>query len=347
MRYFEAKALAGLMEGELARRDVAPESIRHVVASLIQTSLRGTDSHGINLFPHYCRAVEAGRINARPSLVVNRTGTSVAVVDADHGFGHHCGAVAMELAIVLAKESGMAAVNVRNSTHFGAASYFGLMAPEHDCIGFAFTNADALVQAFGSPEAFFGTNPVCFTAPMEKEGPFCLDMATSLVSWNKINNYRRENMDIPGDWAFDAEGNSVEDPHRARCLNPIGGYKGFGLGMMVDILCSTLAGGINSKDMMAMYAPPLDSSKRCVSHFFMAFDISRFIDPLMFSRSLQLMAELIRALPKQDPQADVMVAGDPEKLAFLQRSAQGIPVDEAKFSEFLDLNPSFSTAVLS
>jgi len=87
--------------------------------------------------------------------------------------GINAGAIAMEEAVGLAMESGMGAVSVRNSTHFGAAAYFGLMAPERNCLGFAFTNADALGQGFWSREAFFGTNPVCFTAPMETEGPFC------------------------------------------------------------------------------------------------------------------------------------------------------------------------------
>ncbi len=166
MTRFDAGKLAALMAAELAKRHIDPESNQHVVASLVQTSLRGVDSHGINLFPHYCRAAEAGRINSRPHISISRTGPSTAVMDADH---------------------------VRNSTHFGAAAYFGLIAAERDCLGFAFTNADALVKAFGAKEAFFGTNPICFTAPLQNESPFCLDMATSLVSWNKINNYRREN----------------------------------------------------------------------------------------------------------------------------------------------------------
>ena len=346
MRHFDAKKLAVLMESELVARNVAPDSIRHVVASLIQTSLRGVDSHGINIFPHYCRAVAAGRVNARPNISVARTGSATAIVDADHAFGHHSGAIAMEEAVTLALESGMGAVSVRNSTHFGAAAYFGLMAPERNCLGFAFTNADALVKAFGAREAFFGTNPVCFTAPMESEGPFCLDMATSLVSWNKINNYRREDREIPPEWAFDSEGTSVTDPHIARSLNPAGGYKGFGLGMMVDILCATLAEGLASKDVKAMYAPPLDSSKRCISHFFMALDVSRFCKADFFRHSVQTMAERVRSLVPRDEGDEPMVAGDPEKRSFTRRSVEGIPVDDAKFAEFVALNQAFETVVV-
>lgn len=347
MRYFNGEKLDVIMRQTLAARGVAPESAHHVVASLIQTSLRGVDSHGINLFPHYSRAVDAGRINGNPQMEVSRSAASVATVDADHAFGHHAGAVAMEKAVELAKETGIGAVSVRNSTHFGAAAYFGLMAPEQDCLGFAFTNADALVKAFGARDAFFGTNPICFTAPLEKEGPFCLDMATSLVSWNKINNYRRENREIPGPWAFDSEGKSVTDPHAARTLNPAGEYKGYGLGMMVDILCSVLTGSLISKDIMPMYAPPLDSTKRRLSHFFMAIDIARFSDPERFRGNLQGMVERIRAMEPLVAGDDVMVAGDPEKKSFARRSVEGIPVDDVKFEEFLAVSLEFRKAVMS
>ena len=123
------------MEKALEGRSVHPDSVQHVVASLIQTSLRGVDSHGIHLFPHYCRAVEAQRVNGNPEIDVSRTADAVAVVDADHAFGHHAGAVAIDTSIECAKISGIGAASVRNSTHFGAAAYFGLRAAEKDFLG--------------------------------------------------------------------------------------------------------------------------------------------------------------------------------------------------------------------
>ena len=345
MPRFDARQLEALLLQELIRHGAVAESGRHVAASTVQTSLRGIDSHGINLIPHYCRAVAAGRVNGAPAMTVETMAPSVAILDADHGFGHHAGAVAIENAIQLANETGIGAVSVRNSTHFGAAAYFALMAAERNCLGFAFTNADALVKAFGAREAFCGTNPVCFTAPLLDEGPFCLDMATSLVSWNKINNYRRENMALPEGWAFDEDGIGVTDPHAARTLNPAGEYKGFGLGMMVDILCALLASGPISREIPAMYAPPVDASKRYLSHFFMAVDVARFVDPLVFRRRLQEMVDAVRKLSPLDPVQGVMAAGDPEKKTFAERSRLGIPVDEAKYEEFLSISPLFAEAV--
>ena len=142
-----------------------------MVASLIQTSLRGVDSHGIQLFPHYLRAVASGRVNAKPVLSVVKTGSSSATLDAMDWFGHHAGAVAIDAAVELAKASGVGAASVGQSTHFGAAAYFALRAANAGCIGFSFTNADALVKAFNASKPVFGTNPVCFTAPLRTEDP--------------------------------------------------------------------------------------------------------------------------------------------------------------------------------
>jgi ureidoglycolate dehydrogenase (NAD+) len=334
--------LKSQMELELEKRKVQNSSIFHCVNSLIQTSLRGVDSHGIHLFPHYCRAVESGRINGSAKMSFTKTAASTGILDAQDAFGHHSGAYAMEKAIELAKESGMGAVGIKNSTHFGAAAYFAQMAAEKGCIGWSFTNADALVKANNSKEAFFGTNPVCFSAPMKNEGPFCLDMATSKVSWNKIKNYRTTNSPIPKDWAFNSEGIPVENPNEATSLNPTGDYKGFGLGMMVDILCAVLTNGLISKDLSPMFTSPIEE-KRKVSHFVMAMDISKFSKLEDFKESLQDMADRIRELPKLS-ETDVMIAGDPEKKSFIDRSTNGIPVPEENWLQFLDINQDFRKA---
>lgn len=343
---FNSKTLSDIMRKTLEQRKVNPDSIHHVVSALVQTSLRGVDSHGINLFPHYCKAVDVERINKNPSMVISQPGESVAIIDADDGFGHHAGAVAMDKAVELSKKTGIGAASVKNSTHFAAAAYYGLRAAERDCIGFAFTNANALVKTFGAKEAFFGTNPICFTAPMEREEPFCLDMATSVVSWNKINNYRRENKNIPKEWAYDASGNPTTDPSQVKTINPIGDYKGCGLGMMIDILCGVLAGGPASKDILPMYPPKLDSTKRRLSHFFMAIDIDKFIGVVPFKKNLQRIVDEIRAAEPVVAGQEVVVAGDPEKRSFTRRLLEGIPVDDAKYEEFLVTSPEFSKAVI-
>src|SRR3990172_111074 len=192
MIYLDRNTLARVMSGLLREAGVSEESVAHVVNSMIQTSERGVDSHGIQLFPHYLHAARSCRINRTPHMRFSRSSASVGLLDADHAFGHHAGVAAIDKAVELAFESGVGAVSVKNSTHFGAAAYYCLRGADQDCISLAFTNADSLVKAFGAKEAFFGTNPICFTAPMADEGPFCLDMATSQVSWNKILPFRNQ-----------------------------------------------------------------------------------------------------------------------------------------------------------
>lgn len=346
MIYLNSKVLSDVMKQVLEELDVNNVSIKHVVDSLIQTSLRGVDSHGINLFPHYCRAIKSKRINKNPNIKVNQTGASSAIVDADHGFGHHAGAISMNYAVELAQKTGIAAVNVKNSTHFGAAAYFGFFATDNDCLGFAFTNADALLKSFGSPEAFFGTNPICFTAPLKDEQPLCLDMATSLVSWNKLMNNKRQNLDVPNNWAFDVKGKSITDPNLATSLNPIGGYKGYGLAMMVDILCGILAGSLTSKDILPMYTSPINE-KRYISHFFMALDINKYFEIDKFKQKLQDVVDRLRCLPSLDNEKPVMVPGDPEKEFYEIRIKEGIPIDEMRYEELLAISNIFSEAIIS
>lgn len=322
---------------------VCPDSMNHAVDSMIQTSLRGVDSHGINLFPHYYRSFLSGRLTLNPRFSIVKEGPSYVVVDADHAIGHHSGAHAMKLAIQKAAETGVCAAVVQNSSHFGASAYFGLQAAEKDMIGLAFTNADALVKAFNGKSAFFGTNPICFTAPVADEEPFCLDMATSIVSWNKIKNYRRADEELEDGWAFDNEGLPVTNPHQAASLNSIGGYKGFGLGMMVEILCSVITNSVIGKDMLAMFTSPPEARRR-VGHFFMAIDVSGLSDVNQFKKTMKLICDRVRNETPVGNEA-VMVPGDPEKNSMKQRVNSGIPVFTSVLEEFNSINPEFANCL--
>lgn len=344
MLKFESKKLSGIMWKVFQKIGVNQESTKHVVASLIQTSLRGVDSHGVNLFPHYCNVISTARVNRAPEFKVKTPASSAMIVDADHGFGHHAGYFAMINAVELARKNGIGAVSVKNSTHFGAAAYYGLAAAELDCIGFAFTNADSLAKVHGSKEAYFGTNPICFTAPMLNEQPFCLDMATTKVSFNKIKSYRRNSETLPDDWGYDEKGVNTRDPFKVKTLAPIGSYKGYGLSMMVEILCSLLAGGPFGRDLLAMYVE-LDK-KRYISHFFCAIDISKFRETAQFKADLQRMADYIRMMPRLAGDQEVKIAGDPEKQCSQLRLLHGIPVDENIYAEFIKLTPEFEEALL-
>jgi ureidoglycolate dehydrogenase (NAD+) len=317
---------------------VDASSVAHVVGATVEASLRGVDSHGIHLLPHYHRAAQSRRVNPRPSFSVVKQSAAAAVLDADHAFGHHAAAVAIELAEELASKSGAGMVAVCRSTHFGAAAYAPLMAARRGRLAFGFTNADGLVRAFGATQPMFGTNPICMTAPMDGEEPCCLDMATSTVSWNKILNHRAQQLPLAAGWADDAQGQPTVDATAAHMLEPVGGYKGFGLGMLVEILCGLLAGGPIAHEILPMFTAPL-TERRNLSHFFAVLDIAAFTDPATFRARLTALAHRIRGLG-----ADVMIPGDPEKRTLAHRSLHGIPMTDERFAEFVAIDPAFQSA---
>lgn len=343
MRFFDAERLRVAMIDQLAALGVVAEGCRHVADALTQTSVRGVDSHGINLFPHYCKVAGTGRINLNPRMTIVQDAPAAAAVDADHAFGHHAGAYGMEVAMSKAAAVGVGAVNVRNSSHFAAAAYYGLAAADAGFIGMAFTNADSLVRAHGSSKSYFGTNPICVTAPLASEGPLCLDMSTSVVSFNRIKNHRLRNQAVESTWGCDVEGTPTTDPHKVTTLMPTGGYKGFGLGMIVEMLCGVLATGPYAHQIIPMFTEY--GARRSISHFFIAIDPARFLPRDQFRARLQEMVGHVRRLPVLAAAEAVMVPGDPEKITARRRAVEGIPVDEDKYQEFVAINPAFERAL--
>lgn len=319
-------------------------SARSITQSLIETSIRGVDSHGINLFPHYYNELKMGRVNPNPNVVITSTSPTTCVIEADNGFGHYVGDVSIDKVIEMCSINGMACASVKNSNHFGAAAYFTNRIAESGMFGFAFTNSEAFVNAHNSKELFLGTNPFCFSAPMGGEEPFCLDMATTNVSWNKVKNYKRWNKVLSEGWALDEEGNPTVDANAARSLTPIGTYKGFGLGMVVEILCSGLALGPISKDIRPLYDLSVEGDRK-ISHFFMAIDISKFASVDIVSNYIREMADRARSFKSTSLTEDVMVAGDKEKNFKVIRSKEGIPIDDEKFEEMYSISSEFIEAI--
>lgn len=319
-----------------ARNDVA----EYVAEGLVQTSLRGVDSHGIRLLPHYLGAVKGGRINPKPDYKFNKTSVSTGTFDADHTFGHAAGMEAVKRAVELAREAGTGHIAVYNSTHFGAAAYYALEIAKHDMIGLSFTHADSLTKSYGAKTVFLGTNPISFAAPLEAEEPFCLDMATSLVNFNKIKQLREENKAAPVGVGADSEGIDTTDPHKIAMLLPIGGYKGYGLALMVEVLCSMLTGMPYGPHLSKMFAAPM-SQRRFLGHFIIAMRIDCFQEKSVFKRRMSEMVGELRNQFPLDKKVAVQVAGDPEKKNYKERLAKGIPLTKNIFDSLVKAGEEF------
>ncbi len=309
----------------LSKEGVEQEAAGHVASGLVHASLRGVDSHGIRLLPHYLKALKSGRINPRPDYRFKQTTPSTGILDADDAYGHAAGMEAVAKAMELARKAGIGAVAVKRSTHFGAASFFALEISRHEMIGMSFTHADSLIVPTGGTRRFLGNNPVCFTAPCEGEDPICLDMATSVITFNKVLQLREEGVSAPPGAGADEKGRETRDPSRIVNLLPVGGYKGYGLSLMVEILCSLLTGMPFGTHINRMYDAPIEK-KRNLGHFFMAIRVDAFEEIDIFKKRMKMLASELRTEPRLDPDISVQIAGDPEKRISNERTKKGIPL---------------------
>lgn len=314
----------------LAKAGVREDVAEHVAEGLVQTSVRGVDSHGIRLLPHYLKGVKGGRINPNPTYGFRRTFPSTGMLDADHTFGHAACMEAAKRAVELAKEAGTGHVAIHNSTHFGAAAFYALEIARHDMIGLSFTNTDALVKTYAGTRPFLGNNPICVAVPCDGEEPFCLDMATSVVTFNKIRQLQEEGLQAPAGVGADKDGVETTDPNKITTLLPIGGYKGYGLSMVVEIFCSLLTGMPFGPHIPKMFEAPM-STKRMLGQFVSAIRIDCFQDVVTFKKRMAAMVKELRDEPRLDKNVPVQVAGDPEKKAAIHRSKSGIPLKETDY----------------
>lgn len=328
--YISSKRLSECMKEILAKAGVRNDVAAHLIEGLVQTSLRGVDSHGVRLLPHYLKGLKGGRINPNPKYVFKRTSASTGTLDADHTFGHAAGMEAARKAVELAKEAGTGHIAIYNSSHFGAAAYYALEIAKHDMIGMSFTNTDALIKSYAGKERFLGNNPIAFTVPCNDEEPFCLDMATSIVTFNKIRQLREDGLKaVPGVGA-DKEGIETTDPSKITMLLPIGGYKGYGLSLMIEVLCSLLTGMPYGPNIPKMFEAPM-SQHRTLGHFVMAIRIDCFQPVSVFKDRMSFLLKDLRRSPAIDKDNPVQVAGDPEKKYYSDRIKNGIPMAKNEY----------------
>jgi ureidoglycolate dehydrogenase (NAD+) len=318
---------------------------RTTAAGLVAASVRGVDSHGIRLLPHYVAEVEAGRINPHPRFEVVETAAGVAQFDADHGYGIAASRAAMRHAIELAMGAGVGHVSVSNSSHNGMLAYIGLTAAAEDMIGVVMTHTSANTRPPGGTRPFFGSNPVCVTAPMRDEGPYCFDAATSSITFNEVRQQRDEQGTLPEQTAADADGAPTRDPAAATQLLPLGGYKGFGLAMNVDIFSGLLSGMAVGREVSAMFGEEIGDRRR-LGHHVVAVNIASFVDPAVFKRRLQTLADAVRTEPQRSTATPNQVPGDPEKMTQRRRETEGIPMNDQLLQELNRLAGRYDVAAL-
>lgn len=317
-------------------------------AVLMASDIRGIDSHGVPRLASYARALRLGLINLHPRMrVVAETPATIAL-DADNGMGHPAAYQAMRRCIEKAKETGLCMATVRHSNHFGIAGYYAMMALEEGLCGLAMTNATPLVVPTFAREPYLSTAPIAVAIPAGKERPIVLDMATSTVAWGKVEIARREEKPIPAGWALDADGNPTTDPWQAVALTPLGAtaelrsHKGYGLSLVVEVLCAQLAGSSWSRYVAGSRTEPPRPAN--IGHAFMAWRIDAFRPEAEFRAEMDAMLAELRAAEPVEGQARVYVPGDLEDIAEADRRANGIPVHPKVVAELRALGAEVGVA---
>lgn len=336
---FEAGALRAFAAAVFERLGVPPADAAEAAEVLIDADLAGIESHGIAHLPWhpgYAPGFERGLVNPTPEVTVLRESPATATWDAGGGLGVLIARRAMLAAITRAESSGIGMVAVRNGRHFGAAGYYARMAAARDMIGMAMCNVPPIAVAAGSLDRAFGTNPIAMAAPVEGSHPFLLDIATTAVAGGKLEIAQRQGRGIPAGWAIQQDGSGTADPEilrRGGALLPLGSYletsshKGYGLGLMVDILTGVLP-GMGS----ALFAPRHEQG-----WWLAAWRIDAFRDVAEFKADMKRMADHLRALRPAPGVERVQVPGDPEARAREERTRLGIPLDQETIDQLREL----------
>lgn len=323
-----APELAHFAEQILVAAGVPGHKAGITAASLVASNLRGVDSHGIQLLPFYVEQLLAGEMDAHTDGRVISESGSCLVFDGQNGLGQWIAETCCGHAVRIAAEHGLAMVVARESNHFGAAAWWAQKMRAAGQIGIVMCNASPLVPPWQGKQGRLGTNPICMSVP----GPWLLDMATTTVAAGRIfKAFLNGQPEIPAGWAFNSEGaptTSTPAAYRGM-LMPLGGYKGSGLAMMVEILCSILSGGAMPNEVGGIR---FRGKTVRVSQMYIAIDVARFMPVVEFTARVEQLVNLIKTTAPAPGYDEVLVAGDPEWRAEAERRKSGIPIAEGNWS---------------
>ena len=330
MVYVAPDAAKAFAQALLAAHGLSDEDAEIVAECLVRADLRGVDTHGLMRLPGYLDRLRRGLINARPRLEAKRVTPVAASIDGQDGFGFVVATRAMAAAIAMAKTCGIGVVSVRRSTHFGMAASYVLQAIEAGYMSLVFTNASPSMPPWGGREALLGTSPFAAGAPGGREGPFVLDMSPAVAARGKIRRAERRGERIPEGYALDAEGRPTTDPVKALqgVVLPIGGPKGSGLAMLMDIFRGVISGaafGGDVGDQYKRYDAPQD-----VGHFFLAMRPDLFISADDYRARMDTLVRRIHGCPTAEGFAEVLMPGEVEARQEARLRRSGLPFSRSE-----------------
>jgi len=338
--------LKNFMKDVFVKLGVPKDDAEIIADVLITSDLRGINSHGIQRCKMYYDRIREGIYNPNTRIDIVKNDATTAVIDGNCGMGHVIAHKAMTLAINKARKYGLGAVAVRNSTHFGIAGYYSLMATREGMIGFVTTNTRPSVPPTFGIEPILGTNPLTYGAPTDEDFPFLLDCATSIIQRGKVEVYNRLKKPLPDGVIISNNGNSKNDAgivlnkliNRSAALLPLGGkgedtsgHKGYGYATFAEILSAGLQDGIFLKDTAGVIE---NGQKRLkVGHFFLAINIENFIPVKRFKKITGNIMRALRNSKKVPGKNKIFTAGEKEFLAEIESKRVGISLNKSLQSD--------------
>lgn len=306
-----------------------------VAGSLVEADLRGVESHGVHLMALYADRLRGGHLKPRTEVTVVRDEGSSALLDGGQGLGQISGMAAVDLAVRKAQQLGVGAVAVRNSSHLGALGWYTMRGAAAGCVTLAAQNGPPFVPPFGGVTGIFSTNPMSYAVPAGDEPMLVLDMATTAVAGNRVLlAQKRGDKELPAGWANDDRGRPTTDPAQAsvRHLQWFGGYKGYGIALLIEILAGVLTGA--SFGLVDREPGELTGFDRVTrGYLFVALDPSHYGPVDVFRADVD---RLVRDIHESEPAEGVervLVPGELEHHRRAERLAHGIPLASALVDE--------------
>ena len=298
-----------------------------VAESLIFASLRGVDSHGIIRLPYYIKRLKQKGTNSHPSIKILHDYQGTALLDGDNGLGQVIGISASDIAIKKAKTFGIAAIFVKHSSHFGAASFYTNYIAGHDMVGIAISNTTPVMSAWGGAQRIIGNNPLSIAFPYKKNVPLMLDIAMSKVAGGKVRYFAKNKLNIPKGWIIDSEGKDTiypEDLPQGGSLLPFGEHKGFALAIMMELLTGVLTGGALLNQVNSWLKKPNIPTE--MSQTYIAIDIGKIINLKTFQQQIKILIKEIKKSKVAPKCSGIFFPGEKEANMEKIRRKEGIPL---------------------
>lgn len=321
---FEQSEVTRFAREVLVGNGVNPEQAEIVARCLVAADLRGIDTHGVNRIPSYMERIRQGVLDAKAIPRLTQTTPVVAQIDGQNGFGFLAATLGIDSAIQMAKAFGIGMVSIKHSNHFGMSAWICQRAIEQDMMSIVFTNSSPALPVWGGKSRLLGVSPLACGAPAGNTKPFILDMAPSIAARGKIYKAKRRGQKIPADWALDGDGLPTDDPSKALegVMLPMGGPKGSGLAVMMDVFSGVLSGSAFAGHVTGPYDPfkPAD-----VGHFLIAIKPDLFFSIEEFKSRMDYLYQQVVGSEKRPDVDRIYFPGEIEQLTEERRVAEGIP----------------------